>query len=120
MPECQGMPMLSDIDIADSRRNLQLETASMIGKLDVIASHQQVIAISFIVEPQASDDFAARQIVFDVHKRVTETAERTHCLGRFESRRADPSKDQWSMAHRPDKTENFVSLTGESLPELRP
>src|SRR5262249_23526067 len=103
MPECQGMPMLSDIDIADSPRDVKLERASTMGKLDLIASHQQVVAISFIVDPQASEDFAARKIVFDVHKRVTEAAERTPGFGGFEPRRAAPPKDQWSVAHRSDK-----------------
>jgi len=113
------MPTVSGLDIADSWRDLQLETASSMGKLDVIAGHQQVVAISFVMESQAGDDFAARQIVFDVHKRVTVTAERTPRLGRFEPWRADPPKDQWSVAHCPDKMKNFVRLTGESLPELR-
>ena len=43
--------MLTGIDIADRGRNLQPETASTMGKLDVIAGHQQVVAISFVMEP---------------------------------------------------------------------
>ena len=69
-------PCWSGIDIANRRLDPEPETASMMGKLDVIAGQQQVIAVSFVMETQAGDDFAARQIVFDVHKRVAVTVER--------------------------------------------
>jgi len=114
------MPVLAGIDIADGGRNLQPETLSTIGELDVITGHNQVIAISLVMEPQAGDDFAALQIVFDVHKRVPVTAERPHCLGLLEPWRADPPKDQGSATHRPDKAENFAGLFWESLPQFRP
>src|SRR5271169_5206309 len=105
MTECQSMPVLAGIDIADRRLDAQLEAASVIGKLDVIASQQQVIAVSFVMETQAGDDFATRQIVFDVHKRMAVTVARTLRFGRIEPRRADPAEDQRSAAHRPDKPE---------------
>jgi hypothetical protein len=92
----------------------------MIGKLDVISGQQQVIAVSFVMETQAGDDFAARQIVFDVHKRVAVTAVCTLRFGRLEPRRADPAEDQRSATQSPDKPKNFSGLTRESLPELWP
>src|ERR1700756_4778110 len=114
------MLTLSGIDIADSRRYLQPEMASPMGKLDVITGHQQVIAISLVLEPQAGDDFAPRQIIFDVHRRVAVTAERSQRLSRLEPWRADPPKDQWSAAHRPDQPNDFGGLPRKALPKLRP
>ena len=84
---------------------------SIISKLDIIAGHQQVVAVSFVVEPQAGHDLAARQIVFDVHERVTVTAVCSLLVGRFETERANPSEDQGTAAHRLDKSKNFVGLT---------
>src|SRR6516165_580341 len=120
MPECQGMPVLAGIDIADRRLDPEPETASMIGKLDVIAGQQQVIAVSFVMETHTGDDFAVRQIVFDVHKRVAVTTARALRFGRLEPRRADSAEDQRSAAHRADEPQYFSGLMRESLPELRP
>src|SRR5271166_413285 len=114
------MRLLLGIDIADRRLDAQPETASTIGKLDVIARKQKVIRVSFVMEAQAGDDFAARQIVFDIHQRVSVTADRALLLGRLEPRRADPPEYQRSVAHRPDKPENFSGFMRESLPQFRP
>src|SRR5215831_12997235 len=114
------MPLLLGINIAYRWLHRQPEAASMIGKLDVIAGHQQVVAVSFVMEAQAGDDLAARQIVLDVHQRMAITAQRTLLTGRLEPRRTDAPEDQRPATHRPDKSEYFSGLTGETLPELRP
>src|SRR6516164_9144778 len=114
------MPLLLGINIAYRRLDRQLEAASMIGKLDVIAGHQQVIAVSFVMEAQAGDDLAARQIVLEVHQRMAVTAQHTLLVGRLEPRRTDTPEDQRPATHRSDKSEYLGGLTGKALPELRP
>src|SRR5215469_1442456 len=114
------MSVLLRVDIADSRLDAQTEPASAIGKLDAIARQQQMIGVPFVMEAQAGEYGASRQIVFDVHQRMAVTADRALLLTRLKPRRADPPEDQRSAAHRPDESENLSSLTREPVPQLRP
>src|SRR6516162_9088713 len=79
-----------------------------------------MIGVPFVMEAQAGEYGASRQIEFDVHQRMAVTADRALLLARLKPRRADPPEDQRSAAHRPDESENLSSLTREPVPQLRP
>src|ERR1700726_247379 len=120
MAQRQGKAIVRGLDIPDALFDIDGESSSVMAESYTIPSQVQVVRGPSVVEPDTDDHDPARQIGLHMHQRMDITSIRSLTVGHFEARRTDPSKHEWSAAHRLDEPKHLRGVLRKAPPDLRP